>query len=169
MCQGCHGIDGWRTAFPEVYACRSSPASIRSTSSQALKEYKSGERSASVDARDRGVALRPGHGGHRRVLRADAADDGGQMTMTHASTARIALAALAALARRRAAAADIEAGKKKVQEVCAACHGIDGNSPTRPTIPKLAGQYPDYLAKALRDYKSGARKNPIMAGIARRR
>ena len=32
--------------------------------------------------------------------------------------------------------------------------------------PKLAGQYPDYLAKALRDYKSGARKNPIMAGMA---
>jgi hypothetical protein len=31
--------------------------------------------------------------------------------------------------------------------------------------PKLAGQYPDYLAKALRDYKSGARKNPIMAGM----
>ena len=32
--------------------------------------------------------------------------------------------------------------------------------------PKLGGQYPDYLAKALRDYKSGARKNPIMAGFA---
>ena len=35
-----------------------------------------------------------------------------------------------------------------------------------PEYPKLAGQYPDYLAKALRDYKSGARKNPIMAGMA---
>ena len=32
--------------------------------------------------------------------------------------------------------------------------------------PKLAGQYPEYMAKALRDYKSGARKNPIMAGMA---
>ena len=42
---------------------------------------------------------------------------------------------------------------------------MDGNSPT-PDYPKLAGQYPDYLAKALRDYKSGARKNPIMAGFA---
>ncbi len=65
-----------------------------------------------------------------------------------------------------AAAADIEAGKKKVQEVCAACHGIDGAQPTTPDYPKLAGQYPDYLAKALRDYKSGTRKNPIMAGMA---
>jgi len=35
-----------------------------------------------------------------------------------------------------------------------------------PEYPKLSGQYPDYLQKALRDYKSGARKNPIMAGFA---
>ena len=42
---------------------------------------------------------------------------------------------------------------------------MDGNSPT-PDYPKLGGQYPDYLAKALRDYKSGARKSPIMAGFA---
>jgi len=35
-----------------------------------------------------------------------------------------------------------------------------------PDYPKLGGQRPDYLAKALRDYKSGARKNAIMAGFA---
>ena len=81
---------------------------------------------------------------------------------------RVSALAAAALvvAAPIAAAADIEAGKKKVQEVCAACHGIDGGTPTTPDYPKLAGQYPDYLAKALRDYKSGARKNPIMAGMA---
>jgi cytochrome c553 len=78
----------------------------------------------------------------------------------------VSVAAVAAAASFSAAAADIEAGKKKVQEVCAACHGIDGAQPTAPEYPKLAGQYPDYLAKALRDYKSGARKNPIMAGMA---
>ena len=49
--------------------------------------------------------------------------------------------------------------------MCAACHGVDGNSQL-PDYPKLAGQHSDYLAKALRDYKSGARKNPIMAGFA---
>jgi cytochrome c553 len=64
-----------------------------------------------------------------------------------------------------ASAADIAAGKAKVTEVCQACHGMDGNSAT-PDYPKLAGQYPDYLAKALRDYKSGLRKNAIMAGFA---
>ncbi len=62
-------------------------------------------------------------------------------------------------------AADIAAGKAKAKEVCAACHGEDGNSPA-PDFPKLAGQHADYLNKALRDYKSGARKNAIMAGFA---
>jgi cytochrome c553 len=42
---------------------------------------------------------------------------------------------------------------------------MDGNSAI-PDNPKLAGQNADYLAKVLRDYKSGARKNPIMAGFA---
>ena len=76
------------------------------------------------------------------------------------------LAVAAALTSGSVFAADVEAGKKKVQEICAACHGIDGAQPTTPEYPKLAGQYPDYLAKALRDYKNGQRKNPIMAGMA---
>jgi cytochrome c553 len=74
--------------------------------------------------------------------------------------------AFAAMATVSAAqAADAAAAKKTVTEVCQACHGLDGNS-AAPDFPKLGGQHPDYLAKALRDYKSGARKNPIMAGFA---
>ena len=64
-----------------------------------------------------------------------------------------------------AAAADLAAGKQKAEQVCAACHGIDGNSQVAD-YPKIGGQYADYLDKALRDYKSGRRKNPIMAGMA---
>ena len=64
-----------------------------------------------------------------------------------------------------ALAADVAAGQAKAKEICQACHGLDGNSATAD-YPKLGGQYSDYLAKALRDYKSGARKNPIMAGFA---
>jgi len=48
--------------------------------------------------------------------------------------------------------------------LCVACHGIDGNS-LIPVNPNLAGQHPEYIYKQLRDYKSGERKNPIMAGI----
>ena len=62
-------------------------------------------------------------------------------------------------------AANLEAGKAKSKEVCAACHGDSGNS-TAPDFPRLAGQHRDYLAKALRDYKSGQRKNAIMQGFA---
>ncbi|MBN8442708.1 MAG: cytochrome c [Thauera sp.] len=47
-------------------------------------------------------------------------------------------------------------------QVCAACHGADGNSPT-PMFPRIAGQNEDYLYQALQDYKAGRRKNPIMA------
>ena len=62
-----------------------------------------------------------------------------------------------------ASGADLQAGAAKAKEICQACHGMDGNSQV-PDYPKLGGQRPDYLAKALRDYKSGARKNPIMGG-----
>ena len=61
------------------------------------------------------------------------------------------------------AAGDSASGKQKSQ-ACAACHGAEGNTPAGPDFPRLAGQHYDYLLKALKDYKSGARKNPIMGG-----
>lgn len=64
-------------------------------------------------------------------------------------------------------AADAEAGRKIGDAQCAACHGADGKSPVDPSYPKLAGQYSDYLLKALNDYHSGARKNAIMGAIAK--
>ena len=75
------------------------------------------------------------------------------------------LAVAAAGACFGAHAANLDAGKAKAAEVCAACHGDGGNS-TAPDFPRLAGQHRDYLAKALRDYKSGQRKNAIMQGFA---
>ena len=63
-----------------------------------------------------------------------------------------------------AQAANPEAGKEKAK-VCAACHGADGNS-QNAEFPRLAGQNRDYLEKALADYKSGERKNAIMAPLA---
>lgn len=58
-----------------------------------------------------------------------------------------------------------EAGKAKAAP-CAGCHGIDGNGGADPTWPKLAGQIPEYLVEQLKLFKSGARKNPVMNGIA---
>jgi cytochrome c553 len=77
---------------------------------------------------------------------------------------RLVVFALAACFGAQAfAAGDAASGKQKSQ-ACVACHGADGNAPTGPDFPRLAGQHYDYLLKALRDYKSGTRKNPIMGG-----
>ncbi|MFK7963181.1 MAG: cytochrome c [Burkholderiaceae bacterium] len=62
-------------------------------------------------------------------------------------------------------AADIAAGKEKAA-VCAACHGEDGKTPIDPSYAILAGQHRDYLVVALKAYRSGGRKNAIMAGQA---
>ena len=64
------------------------------------------------------------------------------------------------------AGGNAERGKQKAAQVCAACHGAQGNKPSAPDQPILAGQYPDYLMQALHDYKSGRRENPIMKGFA---
>jgi cytochrome c553 len=77
---------------------------------------------------------------------------------------KLLLAALLACLAGAVHAGNPDAGKEK-SRTCAACHGADGNSPTA-NFPKLAGQHYDYLVKALHDYKSGARKNAIMAPLA---
>jgi len=80
-------------------------------------------------------------------------------------TIAVSVAAALVLSTGVSSAADLTGGQAKVKEVCQACHGMDGNSSTAD-YPKLGGQYPDYMTKALRDYKSGARKNAIMLGFA---
>jgi cytochrome c553 len=44
LCQGCHGIDGWRTAYPEVYAVPKLGTQHEAYLLKALQEYKNGER-----------------------------------------------------------------------------------------------------------------------------
>jgi len=79
---------------------------------------------------------------------------------------RVAFAFLAAMLAANAQAGDPAKGKEKAAQVCAACHGPDGNKPSAPDQPVLAGQYEDYLVRALSDYKNGRRTNPIMKGFA---
>ena len=75
---------------------------------------------------------------------------------------KLLIMAVALALSTAAQAGDAAAGKEKAK-VCAACHGENGISQV-PDFPKLAGQHYDYLVRALTDYKSGVRKNPIMAG-----
>jgi cbb3-type cytochrome c oxidase subunit III len=66
---------------------------------------------------------------------------------------------------------DLQKGSQIAQQVCVACHGADGNSPT-PANPNLAGQHADYLYKQLTEFKvkegetTARRANAIMAGFA---
>lgn len=70
----------------------------------------------------------------------------------------------AAMMAAPAFAADVEAGKSK-SAMCAACHGAEGVSAI-PMYPNLAGQKAAYVAKQLKDFKSGSRKDPVMAPMA---
>jgi cytochrome c553 len=49
-----------------------------------------------------------------------------------------------------------------VRASCAACHGPQGNTPASPDYPRLGGQHREYVEKALNDYISGRRKDPVM-------
>jgi cytochrome c553 len=82
-----------------------------------------------------------------------------------------ALASGAALAAEPPPKADLAKGRQVASQVCAACHGPDGNS-IGPANPKLAGQIPEYLAKQLVNFRPGegnkaaARPNNVMAAFA---
>ena len=91
-----------------------------------------------------------------------AANDGTGMTTMIKNTILALL--MVSLPLTLAAKGNAISGKEKAN-VCEACHGLDGKS-VDPSYPNLAGQYESYLQKALGDYRSGRRTNPIMAGFA---
>ena len=66
---------------------------------------------------------------------------------------------------QKAAQPDLAKGEATFGGVCVACHGPDANS-VIPVNPTLAQQHPEYLIKQITDFKSGARANPIMMGMA---
>jgi cytochrome c553 len=92
--------------------------------------------------------------------------------MTAAMFFRLAAAALAfpglACAQGTSSTGDAAAGSQKTQ-MCVGCHGIPGWRTAFPEVykvPKLGGQHQAYLAKALQEYRSGARSHPSMRAIA---
>ena len=88
--------------------------------------------------------------------------------MKFALTVAAALAASAAFANEPPAAPASHGDPKKaeaiVNQVCAGCHGVDGNS-VAPANPKLAGLNEEYIVKQLTNFKSGERKSAVMAGM----
>jgi len=84
--------------------------------------------------------------------------------MTQSTTIATCCVALGFAISALADGGDPVAGKKKAEEVCVACHGVDGNS-VSDQFPKIGGQHEDYMIATMRKYKSGKRANPIMQGM----
>jgi cytochrome c553 len=70
-----------------------------------------------------------------------------------------------ALAQSPSGKPDLAKAQAIVNQVCVACHGADGNSPT-PVNPSLAGQPAEYITLQLAHFQSGIRTNPVMQGMA---
>jgi cytochrome c553 len=69
-------------------------------------------------------------------------------------------------AHSSAEAGDAKAGRAKVEDVCAVCHGVDGLSKV-PEAPSLAGQNETYMIEQLGLFKTGSRSNDMMTGVAK--
>ncbi|HMZ09472.1 MAG TPA: c-type cytochrome [Plasticicumulans sp.] len=141
-CLGCHGVPGYTNVYPSYHVPKLGGQHADYLAA-ALKEYRSGQRA-------------------HPTMTANASG------LDEAQSAEVAawLSKLPPSPGQPAAKGDAAAGKDKVSKLgCVACHGADGNS-AAGTFPKLAGQHADYLVKALEDYHSGARKNPMMAPMA---
>lgn len=140
-CLGCHGAPGLRNPGP-VYSIPMVGGQHPSYIVSALEAYKNKERS---------------HG----TMQAQAANLSDQDMQDIAAF----FGAMAGNSRpSNVNAAKAKAGQEK-SAICASCHGATGDG-DNTEYPKLAGQYESYLTQALKDYRSGDRKNAIMAGFS---
>ncbi|MDQ3206124.1 MAG: c-type cytochrome [Pseudomonadota bacterium] len=75
----------------------------------------------------------------------------------------------AGLPKGHIAAGELLAGAKSAAtgQSCSDCHGPDGLAPIDPTYPVIGGQYGDYLAQALQDYRDGDRAHALMSSQAK--
>lgn len=133
-CMGCHGIENYKNAYPK-YSVPKLGGQNAAYIVTALEEYAAGDR------------WHPTMKGYASTLSAEDRAD---------------------LAAWFAAAAPPDVDEEQVgsppakAEACAACHGKNGAG-TIDDYPDIGGQYADYLAQTLNDYRLGKRKNAIMA------
>jgi cytochrome c553 len=92
-----------------------------------------------------------------------------EISMKFALLLAVASVAMAAgaqpVAENTGSKPDLAKAQQIVTQVCAACHGADGNS-VSPANPSLAGQHADYTTLQLNHFKSGVRSNAIMSAMA---
>jgi cytochrome c553 len=88
-------------------------------------------------------------------------------TLLTALAAALGAAPAAASELPTAVGGNAEKGKEKANQICQACHGLDGNGvPGQPVWPKIAGQHPRYIYKQLNNFKDNERYNAQMSPMA---
>jgi len=135
-CHGCHGIPNYRNAYP-VYSVPKLGGQHTAYMVAALKEYASQDR--------------PHPTMHAQAV--TMSDQDRQDLTAYLSGQELKTTG-------RAVGSVPKAG-----QTCVACHGNDGIG-IMPEYPNLAGQHADYIEQALKAYRAGQRKNPIMGGMA---
>jgi cytochrome c553 len=135
-CHGCHGIPNYKNAYP-VYSVPKLGGQHTAYLVVALKAYASQERAHATM-----------HSHATTMSEQDMQD----------------IAAYLAGQERKPTGKAVGAAPKAAQ-TCIACHGNDGIG-ILPEYPNLAGQHQDYIQTALKAYRSGQRKNPVMGGMA---
>jgi cytochrome c553 len=140
-CLGCHGIEGYRNAYPDYDVPR-----LRHQHAEyivaALQEYRAAERPHSTM-----------HAQAASLSDQDLADIAAYLQGAAPIKPTISTGAAPALVA-----------------TCVACHGDNGlgvDAPLEPKPPVLAGQHADYLLQALDAYRNGRRKNVVMGAMAK--
>lgn len=137
-CLGCHGVAGYRNAYPSY------------------RVPKLGGQKAAYLV----VALK----GYREGMRPHPTMGAQASSLTDQQIEDVA-AYLASIAGDTVAAGGSEAPSFELTTTCTACHGQNGIG-LSPTWPTLAGQHEDYIVHALKQYRDGKRKDPVMAPMA---
>lgn len=136
-CLGCHGIEGYRNAYPSYRVPR-----------------LGGQKAAYLI-----VALH----GYRAGTRPHPTMTAQASSLTDQQIEDIAVY-LASVSNDTVEAGGSTGARLEAATVCVACHGQNGIS-LSPTWPTLAGQHEDYLVHALNQYRDGTRESSVMAPI----
>ena len=159
MCIGCHGIPGYQATFPSVYKVPKIAGQNAKYIVAALTAYRQGDRR---------------HPTMRAIAGSLTDKDMADVAAYYESLGKkVASPAVPAMLETPVP----EALRAKLG-TCAACHGANFNTPTDGSIPRLSGQYGDYLYNALRAYQIGGdaadtkhvylgRVNATMNGMAK--
>jgi cytochrome c553 len=152
MCIGCHGIVGYQGDFPQVYHVPKIAGQDARYIASALTAYRSGDRK---------------HPTMRSVAWSLSDQDIADVAAYYSQLGKPDGPVPATPEK------PIPDSLRTAMATCTACHGLNFSTPTDPTaIPRLAGQYPDYLQIALKSYKVEGnphygRSNAVMGAMAK--